>query len=221
MADFIKLPRSWLVSRILSEPDFLRAIVYLATMIEDNGAVDFSSGDANRMFGMSPRRYRTFMALIADGEQIDKQTTNKTTNIRFGCQVVTAPKRQAKRQTSDKQTDKQKTQKFIPPSGEDVKAYVLEKGYHFDPAQFVPFYQSKGWMVGKNPMKDWKAACQTWEIAWKKKHGELFYYHINNGPAKPTNNASGRYSSEREANRQRVDVGLRAAMDFIARENGL
>lgn len=108
MADFIKLPRSWLDSRITSEADYLKAVVYLATKIGENGSVDFSSGDAKMMFGMSPRRYRTFMSLITNDKQIDKQATNRTTNIRFECQIVATPKRQARRQTGDKPTDKQK-----------------------------------------------------------------------------------------------------------------
>lgn len=52
---------------------------------------------------------------------------------------------------------------FHPPSVEDVKEYCDEKGYSIDPSQFVNFYESKGWMVGKNKMKDWKAAVRTWQ----------------------------------------------------------
>ena len=40
--------------------------------------------------------------------------------------------------------------------------YVREKGYHVNADRFVAFYQQKGWMVGKNHMKDWKAAVRTW-----------------------------------------------------------
>lgn len=51
---------------------------------------------------------------------------------------------------------------FSPPSVDDVKAYCLEKGYSMDAQHFVDFYESKGWVVGKSPMKDWKAAVRTW-----------------------------------------------------------
>ena len=107
MTDCIILPRAWLEQQITSQTDFLRAAIYLAKEINEHGSVNFSSGDANMMFGMSPRRYRTFMQIIANDKQTDKQTTNKTTNITFDCQVVTTTKRQARRQTNDKQTDKQ------------------------------------------------------------------------------------------------------------------
>lgn len=55
------------------------------------------------------------------------------------------------------------SRKFAPPSVDEVAAYVREKGYHIDPETFVAFYQSKGWKVGAQPMKDWKAAVTTWE----------------------------------------------------------
>lgn len=52
---------------------------------------------------------------------------------------------------------------FVPPSLGEVKAYCLERGNRVDAQRFVDFYSAKGWMVGKNKMKDWKAAVRTWE----------------------------------------------------------
>lgn len=48
------------------------------------------------------------------------------------------------------------------PSAEDVEAYCKEKGYRVDARRFIDYYMSNGWKVGKNPMKDWKAAVRTW-----------------------------------------------------------
>lgn len=56
-----------------------------------------------------------------------------------------------------------KTKIFVPPSVEEVRAYVTEKGYSVDPDRFVDFYTAKGWVVGRSPMKDWKASVRTWE----------------------------------------------------------
>lgn len=56
-----------------------------------------------------------------------------------------------------------KAKRFIPPTVDEVAAYCQERGNGLDPEAFVDFYASKGWMVGKNPMKDWKAAVRTWE----------------------------------------------------------
>lgn len=50
-----------------------------------------------------------------------------------------------------------------PPDVETVRAYCRERGNKVNPELFVDFYTGKGWMVGKNKMKDWKAAVRTWE----------------------------------------------------------
>ena len=46
---------------------------------------------------------------------------------------------------------------------EEVKAYCLERKNAVDPVRFVDYYTANGWKVGKNPMKDWRAAVRTWE----------------------------------------------------------
>lgn len=55
-----------------------------------------------------------------------------------------------------------KRQRFTPPCEEEVAAYCKENGYNISPSEFIDFYQSKGWKVGREPMKDWKAAVRTW-----------------------------------------------------------
>lgn len=52
---------------------------------------------------------------------------------------------------------------FAPPAPDEVSAYALEMGYEgFNAATFVDYYTTTGWMVGRNPMKDWRAAVRTW-----------------------------------------------------------
>lgn len=53
--------------------------------------------------------------------------------------------------------------RFAPPTIEEVKNYCSERNNKINADQFVDFYSSKNWMVGKNKMKDWKAAVRTWE----------------------------------------------------------
>jgi hypothetical protein len=53
--------------------------------------------------------------------------------------------------------------KFIPPSVEEIRTYCLLRNNNVDPEMFFDFYQSKGWLVGKVKMRDWKAAIRTWE----------------------------------------------------------
>ncbi len=58
---------------------------------------------------------------------------------------------------------KKSAPRFTPPTMEEVAAYCSERGNSVDAERFCSFYQSNGWKVGKNPMKDWKAAVRTWE----------------------------------------------------------
>ena len=61
---------------------------------------------------------------------------------------------------------------FVPPSHSEVKAYCQERNNGINPEQFIDFYESKGWFVGKNKMKDWKAAVRNWEQRRKEERGE-------------------------------------------------
>ncbi|MBR6987175.1 MAG: phage replisome organizer N-terminal domain-containing protein [Clostridiales bacterium] len=56
-----------------------------------------------------------------------------------------------------------KAKRFTPPSLEDVRSYCQERKNNVDAERFVSYYESVGWKVGKNPMKDWKACVRTWE----------------------------------------------------------
>lgn len=56
---------------------------------------------------------------------------------------------------------------FTPPSLEEVTAYVKERGSKVDPQCFIDFYTAKGWKIGRNPMRDWKAACRNAE-KWER-----------------------------------------------------
>lgn len=57
---------------------------------------------------------------------------------------------------------KEKSCRFIPPTLTDVEEYCREKEISIDCQRFVDFYESKGWMIGKNKMKDWRAAVRNW-----------------------------------------------------------
>lgn len=55
------------------------------------------------------------------------------------------------------------SRRFSPPALDEVRAYCEERGNNVDPQRWMDYYTSNGWKVGKNPMKDWKAAVRTWE----------------------------------------------------------
>ena len=64
--------------------------------------------------------------------------------------------------------EKKTAKRFTPPTVDEVKAYCQERKNSVDPNQFVDFYTAKGWKIGKDTMKDWKAAVRTWETRERK-----------------------------------------------------
>ena len=64
---------------------------------------------------------------------------------------------------SDLKKENTKRKVFTKPTVEEVKAYCAERKNNVNPDKFIDFYESKGWLIGKNPMKDWRACVRTWE----------------------------------------------------------
>lgn len=184
MNDYIRLPRSALGDELWRNKDYGCLLWYLLSKTDERGVATFTAAEIELCFGISRQRLRTMLGKMRrNGLATNIQPTfnQQATNITFDFQCITAIEQPTSNQhPTNKQPTKasRKLTKFIPPTDEEVAAYVAEKGYHFNPAQFVPHYQSKGWKVGNQPMKDWRAACRTWEMRWKEKHGEQFYYEI-------------------------------------------
>lgn len=142
-----------------------------------------------RELNLSVQSLRTVLNKLEKSGEITKKSTNKFTIVticNYDSWVLFVDNEQ---QTSNKQTTNEKTtedkdiedgggkqKKFVPPAVETVAQYIQEKGYHFDANNFCDFYESKGWYVGKNKMKDWKAACRTWERKQKEAHHDNLPY---------------------------------------------
>lgn len=90
---------------------------------------------------------------------------------------------QTKDKTKDKDKDKDESisraKRFTPPTLDDVSAYIRERGSNVDAQRFLDFYTAKGWMVGKNRMKDWKAAVRTWEKRDSEQNKPFVYDYGN------------------------------------------
>lgn len=82
--------------------------------------------------------------------------------------------------------NKKRGKTFVKPNISEIEAYCKERGNNVDAVRFFDSYESKGWIIGKTPMKDWKAAVRTWEKN-----------NINNGNTgfKNKNNSGGGYES--------------------------
>lgn len=64
--------------------------------------------------------------------------------------------------------------RFQKPTLEEVTEYCIERNNDVNPQSFIDYYESNGWKVGQNPMKDWKAAVRTWENNEKKRNKNKF-----------------------------------------------
>lgn len=67
---------------------------------------------------------------------------------------------------------KKEKEPFHPPTLKDVEEYCQSRNNGIDAQHFIDYYTARGWMVGKNKMKDWKAAVRTWESRNKEKPDE-------------------------------------------------
>lgn len=112
-----------------------------------------------------------------DDYNVLENETNKRTNKQTNNEVTTS-NNNIEDNNKEKDTNvSKKKQGFVKPTIDEVAAYIIEKGYHFDAERFHAYYESNGWMVGRNKMKDWKAACRTWEGKRKEEMPSLFSQH--------------------------------------------
>ena len=93
--------------------------------------------------------------VITDDNSVKQEITNITDSVSVSVSDSVSDK--------DIKKEKEEKKKFVKPSVSEVKAYCQERNNGVNPEAFIDFYESKGWKVGNQPMKDWKAAVRTWE----------------------------------------------------------
>lgn len=99
---------------------------------------------------------------IMDTECI-QDVSNTDTQVRLGKDSLELGKDKKDIVTGGQCPPTTTTKKFIKPTVSEVAAYCRERNNNIDAEQFVSYYQANGWRVGRNPMKDWRAAVHTWE----------------------------------------------------------
>ena len=117
---------------------------------------DWSTNNQIRKDRYQPSIYRNLLVKLGDGNQ-------RSTQYRLGEDSL------GKVSTGEenKAATPPRAKRFTPPTLAEVQAYVHERQSPVDPQGFIDFYESKGWLVGKAPMKDWKAACRNAE-KWER-----------------------------------------------------
>ena len=83
-------------------------------------------------------------------------------SIDYDRSIDTEPQKEEEEEKEETK-EKAKRAKFTPPSIDEIKQYCSDRNNSINAEQFHNFYSAKGWMVGKNKMKDWRAAVRTWE----------------------------------------------------------
>lgn len=114
--------------------------------------------------------------IMRDKQKYDRRCETSAINGKLGGRPkkpnknLTKPKKADSDSVSDSDNDSDSNKKeiitkkkFIKPTLEEVKAYCLERKNKVDAQRFIDYYEANGWKVGRNSMKDWKAAIRTWE----------------------------------------------------------
>jgi hypothetical protein len=164
----------------------------------DRGSFITSEVKLMDKWGWSKSKVRLFLSQLEIQQMIVKKTDTKKTSISIcnycvyqDSETTEKPLKDRRKTTEEPLKDTNKNEKndkneknniFTPPTLEEVKAYCKERNNKIDAERWYDFYSSKGWMIGKNKMKDWKAAVRTWE---KSDTGKL-------AQQKPVSNFEGR-----------------------------
>ena len=156
------------------------------------GQLGYSQLSLSKRWKWSRDKVRRYLRELENDGDIIQQTTQVTTVISIAYyntwqgkpdepiqqtiqQTIQQPdnrKTSNDTHTNKSNTDNKKnnnvSRRFTPPTLDDIKSLIQERGYTVDAERFLNFYASKGWMVGRSKMKDWKAAIAGWESRDKK-----------------------------------------------------
>ena len=138
--------------------------------LKQKGYIDYKKGYSNQA-----GTYVIVSFVTQNDTQSDTQDDTQD-NTQSGHTLCTLNKLNKTKQNK-KENIQRKT--FSKPTVEEVKAYCSERKNNVDAEKFCDFYESKGWKVGKEPMKDWKASVRTWEKGDKKPPGKPTNAYIN------------------------------------------
>lgn len=110
----------------------------------------------NKVYIRKSKKYTSHGSIKTILPEVQNLNTNNTNKSKTEMNETEKRKRAGKPASSPRAT-------FTPPTLEEVQAYCQDRGNNIDPESFLDFYASKGWMVGRNKMRDWKATVRTWE----------------------------------------------------------
>ena len=106
---------------------------------------------------------------LKGGRPVTKDNQEKANESKNNQSEANESHKEKKRNNKEKERNEKEAinivplTRFVPPTEDEVALYCNERRNHVNAQKFVDYYSSNGWKVGRNPMKDWKAAVRTWE----------------------------------------------------------
>lgn len=159
-SDSVVVIRHWRIHNVLRKDTYHETIYTLEKSrlsVDENGAYVMNDD------GQCATRNEFVTSSYRDRTGIETQLSqDKTRQVKSSQDEVS--------QEQAKET-KPKRKRFVPPSLDEVQSYITEKGFNVDAERFISYYESNGWMVGRNHMKDWKATVRNWNAREKSGGG--------------------------------------------------
>jgi len=186
MSGWIKIHRKFLEWEWFNKSEAVHLFMYMLLkanhkdgkwqgMEVKRGQFISSLGNISNATGISVQTIRTILKKLEKTNEIELKSTSQFTIVtisKYDCyqeqtddtnKPLTNNQQATNKQLTTNKNDKKERMIFIVPTLQEVSAYCQERNNNVDSQKFFDFYESKGWMVGKNKMKDWKAAVRTWE----------------------------------------------------------
>lgn len=134
----------------------------------------YFTGEAPTLSGLSRSFFVAFRERVTKARQKAEQKrnergTNAATDAATDEEQSEGQIAQPASQESESERESKRKKSFTPPTREEAQAYLDSLGLSADLDKVFDFYESKGWMVGKNKMKDWRAAFRRAAREWARK----------------------------------------------------
>jgi hypothetical protein len=135
-----------------------------------NGKCTASTQYFCKLYEVSRVSIQKWLKILEDNNYIKRVNIYKPDSKQIEARVITLVNSSIKKKLTDNNninntnlTDSNRKVRFKKPSVIDIIDYCKERNNNIDAEAFIDFYESKDWKIGKNKMKDWKAAVRTWE----------------------------------------------------------
>lgn len=127
--------------------------------LEQRRQAGIKSGEARSKKGTTVNESERPLTTVNETER-EERTPTKATNINIDINKDLNTERE---NILKEKVTPVRAARFVKPTLGEVEAYCRERGNSISPQGFINYYEANGWKVGRNPMKDWKAAVRTWE----------------------------------------------------------